>query len=223
VTFLSRRFDKRRVHLIAHSWGAFAACAYLGRYASMVSKVVAISPVISIPYIQQQLYEMVSAHLVKGDDSLACRELADIGLPPYPDIDDFIRLQGLASEFWGDPYRYIDTRELEKYTGYRLEVEQCLRVQTQIAQKLWPDLYGQDLTATTEWLTSPLMMLACDQDSAVPWTAVRNAFEAYARRHKGVEKKWLLLKGCNHLPFTEPNGGKQCLDSIIAFLTDDSP
>jgi hypothetical protein len=67
------------------------------------------------------------------------------------------------------------------------------------------------------------MMLACDRDSAVPWTAVRKAFEAYARRLRGVEKKWLLMKGCNHLPFTEPNSGQQCLDPIIAFLTDDSP
>jgi pimeloyl-ACP methyl ester carboxylesterase len=88
---------------------------------------------------------------------------------------------------------------------------------------LWPDLYRQDLTATTERFTSPLMMLACDRDSAVPWTAVRKAFQAYAGRHTGVEKRWLLLKGCNHLPFSEPDIGKQCLDPIIAFLGDNSP
>jgi pimeloyl-ACP methyl ester carboxylesterase len=222
VTFLCRRFQEQKVDLLAHSWGAFAACAYLSRYAPMVSRLVAISPVISIHPIQQELYKVVSEHLAAGDDSLAGLELADIGPPPYPDIDDFIRLQGLASEFWGDPYRYIDTRELEQHTGYDLDVEQCLGVQTQIAQMLWPDLYRQDLTATTERFTSPLMMLACDRDSAVPWTAVRKAFEAYARRHRGVEKKWLLMERCNHLPFTEPNMGKPCLDPVIAFLTDDS-
>jgi pimeloyl-ACP methyl ester carboxylesterase len=223
VALLCRRFQERRVHLLAHSWGAFAGCAYLGRFASMVSKFVAISPVISIILIQQELYKVVSELVTRGDDSLAVRELTDIGPPPYPDIDDFIRLQGLASEFWGDPYRYIDARELEKYTGYRLDVDRCLRVQTQIAAKLWPDLYGQNLMAAIERLTSPLMMLACDRDSAVPWAAVKKAFDAYASHHRGVEKKWLLMKGCNHLPFTEPNSAKQCWDPVIAFLTDDSP
>jgi pimeloyl-ACP methyl ester carboxylesterase len=223
VAFLCRRFDKRKVHLLAHSWGAFAACAYLNRYASMVSSFVAISPVISLHHIQQELYEAVSAHLGTGDDSLSSRELTDIGPPPYPDIDDFIRLQGLASELCGDPYRYVVTSELEKYTGYHLDMDQCLKVQTQIAQELWPDLCRQDLTASVERLTPSLLMIACDRDSAVPWTAARNAYEAYARRQTRVEKRWLLIEGCNHLPFTEPNADRQCLDPIIAFLTDLSP
>jgi pimeloyl-ACP methyl ester carboxylesterase len=222
LTFLCRRFNKRKVHLLAHSWGAFAACAYLGRYASMVARLVAIAPVISIHHIQQELYKVVSEHPAAGDDPLVGRELADIGNPPYPDIDDFIRLQGLASELFGDPYRYMNPRELEKYTGYHLDVDQCLSVQTQIAQMLWPDLYRQDLTATIERLTPPLMMLAGDRDSAVPWTAVRKAFEAYAIRHRGVEKRWLLMPGCNHLPFTEPDAGKLCMEAIIAFLGNDS-
>jgi pimeloyl-ACP methyl ester carboxylesterase len=218
VSFLRRRYQQRKVHLLAHSWGAFIGCAYLSRYASSVAKFVAICPVVSLRHVQQSLYALVSGHLATGGDPLAYRELASIGPPPYPDIDDFIRLQGLGAEIFGDPYRYIVPSELAEVTGYPLEVDDCLTVQSQIAATLWPSMSRKDLTASLERLTTPVLMIACDEDSAVPWTSVEKAFQAYARRRPEVDKRWLMIKGSNHLPFTEPIAGRQCLDPIIDFL-----
>jgi pimeloyl-ACP methyl ester carboxylesterase len=219
VSFLCRRFQRRDVHLLAHSWGAFIACAYLGRYASSVARFAAICPVISIRRIQRDLYALVSGQVAAGGEPSAMRELVSIGKPPYPDIDDFIRLQGLGTELFGDPYRYLVPSELRAHTGYRLDIDHCLTIQSQIAATLWPELYRRDLTASVATLTTPVMMIACGQDGAVPWISVENAYGAYAKRHAEVEKRWLLLKGSNHLPFTEPVTGKQCLDPIIDFLT----
>jgi pimeloyl-ACP methyl ester carboxylesterase len=221
VTFLCRRFQHPTVHIVAHSWGAFAGGAYLCRHASSVAKFVAVCPVFSIRHIQEALYTLVADRVVTGRDALAGRELAALGAPPYPDLDDFIRLQGLASEDLGDPYRYIVPRDLEAHTGYSLDVDDCLAVQTQIAARLWPDLYRQDLTAALETLTTPVFMVACDRDGAVPWTSVEKAFRAYARRRPEVEKRWLLVNGSNHLPFTEPSAREQILKPIIDFLVSD--
>jgi pimeloyl-ACP methyl ester carboxylesterase len=218
VTFLLRRFRQRKVHLLAHSWGAFAGCAYLSQHASSLASFVAVCPVFSIRHIQKELYRLVSRHLAASDDSSAFRELASIGMPPYPDIDDFIRLQGLGAECFGDPYRYIVPDELADYTGYPLDFDDCLSVQSQIAAALWPDLYRQDLTASMEILATPMLMMACDRDGAIPWTSVEMAFNAYAKSRPGVIKRWLLLKRSNHLPFTEPAAQKQCLEPIIDFL-----
>ena len=99
-----------------------------------------------------------------------------------------------------------------------MDEDHCLALQTQIAAALWPDLYTQDLTAELERLSTPLLMVACEQDGAIPWVSVQNAFSAYGRSGSGVIKQWLLLKGCNHLPFTEPATGRQCLDRILDFL-----
>jgi pimeloyl-ACP methyl ester carboxylesterase len=218
VDFLCRRFQQPKVHLLAHSWGAFIGCAYIGRYASSVARMAAICPVVAIRHIQRELYALVANHAATGTDPLTHRELASIGTPPYPDIDDFIRLQGLAAEIWGDPYQYIVPRDLQEHTGYRLDVDDCLAVQAQIAATLWYDLYRLDLTAALATLTTPVLMVACEKDCAVPWTSVENAYNAYARCRSGIEKQWLLLKGSNHLPFTEPTAGKQCLDAIIDFF-----
>jgi pimeloyl-ACP methyl ester carboxylesterase len=221
VDFLCRRFQQPKVHLLAHSWGAFIGCAYLCRDPSSVAMMAAICPVVGIRHVQQALYERVAGHVATGGAPLAHRELASIGRPPYPDIDDFIRLQGLGAEIWGDPYQYIVPGELQEHTGYPLDADRCLTVQTQIAAALWHELYRLDLTASLETLTTPVLMVAGEKDSAVPWTSVEKAFESYARSRSGVRKRWLLLKDSNHLPFTEPRVRKPCLDAIIDFLTED--
>ncbi len=218
VSFLRSRFQQTRVYLIGHSWGGFTGCAYLSRYASTVAGMVAICPVVSFPRLQQDLHALVSKMIGTSSDPAAHRELSSIGRPPYPDIDDFIRLQGVAAEVFGDPYRYITAGDLAEYTGYSINLDHCLAVQTQIAASLWPQLYTQDLTASLEMLATPLLMIACELDGAVPWTSVQSAFSAYGRSCSGVVKQWLLLKGCNHLPFTEPAAGKECMDQILAFL-----
>ncbi len=218
VTFLRRRFQQPRVYLLGHSWGGFIGCAYLSRYASTVAGFVAICPVVSFPHIQQELYALVSKKIGTSGNPTAHRELSSIGRPPYPDIDDFIRLQGLNIETLGDPYRYISVGDLTEYTGYSIDRDHCLAVQTQIAASLWPELYMQDLTATLEVMAIPLMMIACELDGAVPWTSVQRAFSAYGRFCSGVTKQWLLLEGSNHLPFTEPANKKRCMDEIMAFL-----
>jgi pimeloyl-ACP methyl ester carboxylesterase len=219
VTFLSRRFQQPRVYLLAHSWGGFAGCAYLIRYANTVAGFVAICPVVSFPDFQKDLYALVASQVRNSADPTAYRELASIGKPPYPDIDDIIRLQGLGAETLGDPYRYIKATELSEHTGYAIDRDHCLAVQTQIAATLWPGLCARDLTNSLEILATPLLMIACERDGAVPWTSVERAYRAYGRRCSGVDKKWVLLDGSNHLPFTEPAGRQQCMDQIIEFLT----
>jgi pimeloyl-ACP methyl ester carboxylesterase len=218
VTLLRRRFQQPRVYLLGHSWGGFTGCVYLSRYGSTVAGFVAICPVVSFPHIQQELYALVSKNIGASGDPTARRELSSIGRPPYPDIDDFIRLQGLAAEALGDPYRYITAADLAGYTGYSIDADHCLAVQTQIAASLWPELYTQDLTATMEAMATPLLMIACELDGAVPWTSVERAFSAYGRSCSGVIKQWLLLEGGNHLPFTEPANKQRCMDAVTAFL-----
>jgi pimeloyl-ACP methyl ester carboxylesterase len=124
----------------------------------------------------------------------------------------------LAAEYFGNPYRYISTGELIQHTGYAIDADHCLAVQTQIAASLWPELHTQDLTAALKKLKAPLLMIACRMDGAVPWTSVRRAFDAYGRSCSGVTKQWLLLESANHLPFTEPDNRLRCLEGLVAFL-----
>jgi proline iminopeptidase len=218
VDFLRHRFQRHRVYLMGHSWGGFIGCVYLGRDASSVSGFVAINPVVSFPHVQQALFSLVSKNVLAGGDAMAQRELASIGQPPYPDIDDFIRLQGLAAEGLGDPYQYISVRDLAAHTGYDVDMDRCLVVQAQIAASLWPELYTLDLTASLKTLATPLLMVACGMDSAIPSPSVKSAFGAYGQSCPGVIKKWLFLENGNHLPFTEPGNRQRCMDAVVAFL-----
>ena len=219
VTFLCHRFQQERIYLLGHSWGGFTGSAFLNRHASFVAGFVAICPVISFPDIQQTLYTLVGKMVASSGDATAHRELVSIGRPPYPDIDDFIRLQGLAAEAMGNPYRHIATSALAKHTGYSIDADHCLAIQTDIAAALWPQLYKLDLTAYLEAQATSLLMIACGLDSAVPWTSVRKAFDAYGKFGSDVKKQWLLLEGSNHLPFTEPTNKDRCMQAIMAFLT----
>jgi pimeloyl-ACP methyl ester carboxylesterase len=218
VTFLSNRFHQPQIYLIGHSWGGFTGCAYIIRHPSSVAGFVAICPVVNFPNLQQELFALVTSHVRANADPLAIRELKSIGKPPYPDIDDFIRLQGLGVEALGDPYRYIRANDLSEHTGYSIDSDHCLSIQSQIAATLWPELCTQDLTNSLEMAATPMLMIACDRDGAVPQTSVEKAFRAYGSSCPGVDKQWLLLEGSSHLPFTEPDARQRCLDQIIVFL-----
>jgi pimeloyl-ACP methyl ester carboxylesterase len=178
----------------------------------------AICPVVSFPDVQRELYDMISRKVSAHDDASCREELSAIGMPPYPDIDDFIRLQGLGAELFGDPYQYLAPERLADHTGYPLAPDRCLAVQTKIAAALWPQLYRVDVSARLGRLSTPLLMVACGLDSAVPWTSVEKAFAAYAAKSPTPVKRWLLLEGSNHLPFTEPAAQERCLKPIIEFL-----
>lgn len=218
VTFLRRRFQQPRVYLLGHSWGGFTGCGYLDRHASTVAGFVAICPVVSFPHVQQTLYHLVSKKIGEDGAPMAHKELASIGKPPYPDIDDFIRLQGLAVEGLGDPYGDISIQDLAGHTGYDVDMDGSLTVQAQIAASLWTELHTLDFTPTLEKLTTPLLMIACGKDGAVPLTSMESAFSAYGKSRPGVTKQWLLLESGNHLPFTEPVNRQRCMDAVVAFL-----
>ena len=218
ATFLFRRFRRPRIYLLGHSWGGFTGFAYLDRFASAVAGFVAICPVVSFPHVQQALYHLVAKKIRAGGDPAARKELASIGTPPYPDIDDFIRLQGLAAEGLGDPYGYISIQDLAGHTGYDVDMDSSLTVQAQIAASLWTELYTLDFTPTLEKLTTPLLMIACGKDGAVPLTSMESAFSAYGKSRPGVTKQWLLLESGNHLPFTEPENRQRCMDAVVAFF-----
>ena len=219
-TFLRRRFRQNRFFLLGHSWGGFTGCAYLCRYSSAVAGFAAICPVVSFPHVQQALYELVAKIVETSGDPTARLELSSIGWPPYPDIDDFIRLQGLAAEALGNPYRFISARDLTDHTGYTMDTDHCLAVQTRIAASLWPELYTLDLTTSLEKLSTPLLMVACGMDGAVPLSSVERAFNAYGRSCPHVRKQWLLLESGNHLPFTEPANGRRCMEGVLTFLNE---
>ena len=219
LVYVCWAIQRSQVYLLGHSWGGFTGCAYLSsRMASTVAGFVAICPVVSFPLIQQELYAQVSKKIGMSGSPTARKELSSIGRPPYPDIDDFIRLQGLAIEAQEDPYRYISAKDLSRYTGSSIDTNHCLAVQTHIAASLWPKPYTLDLTASLEMLATPLLMIAGGLDSAVPMTSVRMAFSAYGKSCPDVIKQWLLLEHGNHLPFTEPANGQRGMDAVTAFI-----
>lgn len=218
VAFLCERFQTRHVYLLGHSWGGFTGFLYLTRYERTIARFVALSPVVSFPDIQKDLYDRVSAQVISAGDATARLESASIGPPPYPDIDDFIRLQGLAVDIYGDPYAHIIPGELASHTGYELDMDHLLAVQTAVARALWPALYRHDMTADFSSARTPLFMIAGRLDCAVPWISSEKAFKKYATLHSGVVKRWLLLDKSNHLAFTEPDTRADCMARIVDFL-----
>lgn len=217
VAFLCQRFQTPHVFLLGHSWGGFTAFRYLTRHAQTVARLVTLSPVVSFPDTQQDLYDRVSAHLSPGDPSDQ-EELASIGPPPYPDIDDFVRLQGLAAEIYGDPYAHIVPGALTTHTGYALDMDRLMAVQTEVARALWPEVYRLDITADLRSAATPLLMTAGRLDGSVPWISSKKAFEQYGNNCSGVFKRWLLLERSNHLAFTEPETRIYCMARVVDFL-----
>lgn len=218
VAFLCERFETRHVYLLGHSWGGFTGFLYLAQYEQTIAGLVTLSPIVSFPDTQQDLYDLVSAQVLSARDASARRELELIGPPPYTDIDAFIWLQGLAVEIYGDPYAHIIPGELTTHIGYELDMDRLMAVQTGVARALWPELFRLDLTADLLSAATPLLMITGRLDAAVPWVSSEKAFKQYGKHSPRVRKRWLLLEKSNHLAFTELDTRAHCMAQVVDFL-----
>ncbi len=86
VQYIHKKFSDKRLILVAHSWGTILGSLFVNRFPYLVSKYVAISPVIDGEKGEELAYEYCYKCAVERKDKKAIQKLKRIGHPPYADL-----------------------------------------------------------------------------------------------------------------------------------------
>src|SRR3954467_9239299 len=82
-TYLARRFDKRKILLVGHSWGSAIGLLAVSRAPDLFSAYVGIGQVSSMAEGERISYDWTLEQAMKAVDHASARRLTQVGPPPY--------------------------------------------------------------------------------------------------------------------------------------------
>ena len=105
IEFLRHRFGRKKVFVVAHSWGTLIGALTVSRYPGLVSAYLGIGQVVNPPESERWSYRFAIDLAIKTANKEAVAELTKIGLPPYKRIVDYDNMRKWVVRF-SDQTRY---------------------------------------------------------------------------------------------------------------------
>ena len=81
VTYLLRKYNKKKVYLVSHSWGSEIAFPFVSKYPELIHAFIPISPVIDQHENTRLTVSMLKTWATSRNDSIALSELQTINIP----------------------------------------------------------------------------------------------------------------------------------------------
>ena len=101
VDQVRQRFDKKKVVILAHSWGTVPGLMYASEHPEKVAAYVGVSQIANVPEGLDLEYGFDLAEAKRRNDEPALARLRRIGAPPYS-VADLLSLSHLTQRFSGD-------------------------------------------------------------------------------------------------------------------------
>ena len=85
VLLLRHRFQREKIYLAGHSWGAYLGIVEAQRHPENLYAYIGAGQIIDLVEQERLSHDFVAEHARRVHNDTALKELADIGLPPYRD------------------------------------------------------------------------------------------------------------------------------------------
>jgi pimeloyl-ACP methyl ester carboxylesterase len=108
VDHLLRKFNRRRIILVGHSWGGALGLLYAKSHPEKVGLLVCVAPLVSFEEQIKREYGYDLATARSRSDSYATGELSRIGKPPYMSMAPVNALQRVTERYRGVQYRHLN-------------------------------------------------------------------------------------------------------------------
>ena len=102
---LRLRYQRGRVLLVGHSWGATLGLLYAHAHPEKVLGIVGVAPAIAFGEQARREYAYDFSEATRRGDRRSLDELAAIGPPPYAEAAPLLRLQGVTERYGGVAFR----------------------------------------------------------------------------------------------------------------------
>jgi pimeloyl-ACP methyl ester carboxylesterase len=111
VELVRKRFHKRRVALLGHSWGSAIGLMYAGRHPEKVGVYVGVGQVADMREGERLSYDFAVRKAARRDDRDATSALREIGPPPHT-VDELLTSRKWVERFGGAFHSDLSTGKL---------------------------------------------------------------------------------------------------------------
>lgn len=219
VALVKRRFGKRKVVLLGHSWGTGFGLIYAHRHPEDVVAYVGVGQVADMPEGERVGYEWALAQARQRGDQRAMDELERIGPPPH-DVDEMLVSRHWVERFGGSfhaglttgslIWAALSTTEASWYDlilfgmGNRFSLE-----------RLWPEFSRFRLAGKYLSFEVPIFFLLGGHDWQVPAVVAAD----YFGRIQAPRKHLVWFEDAAHnVPFEQPEAFNRVLIEQVARL-----
>lgn len=207
VLHLRRRFQRERLFLLGHSWGAYLGIHEAWRHPENLHAFVGTGQMIDLLEQERQSHRWAQTQARARHDDSAERELAGLGEPPYADT-----VRGMSTKYgklWAyggmmegetGPGRFVrgmlgspdySLRDLYHFVrGSRFSLQQ-------LARNEGAGFWSLQAPGPQPRFRTPIYFIAGEQDRVTPTSLVR----AYAQSLEAPDKQVFLIPGAGHFAF----------------------
>jgi pimeloyl-ACP methyl ester carboxylesterase len=217
VSLLKKRFERKKIFLVGHSWGSAVGLILASKYPQDFYAYIGIGQVANMQDNERLSTQFAIQNAKKEHNKKAIEELSSI--LPYPSTGSTLN-QLYISRKWmtyygGEVYQHHNAQSI--FAGIA-NGENSLYDTTKTDEgtkfsmaTLWSPFLKTDFPTTVPELKIPVYFLLGKHDFNVPYTLAEN----YLRMLKAPSKTLILFKNSAHLlPFEEPEKFNRILKEI---------
>lgn len=216
VRYLKERFAGRDIHVLGHSWGGMLAYLYLLEHEGDVRKLVAACAPLGVEDIMRARYDMTLEWAKVTGNGEAVEELSGLDLSRITeDIGQFSILGKWSSKAYGGMMRNVSQKRIDEATEDEQMIGQWLQESGGVGDIMFAELMSVNLTEKVKGLSTPLLVIAGEEDADSPWRVLEREMEDY-----GGDKRFLLLEKSHHLVYVDRE--EEFTEAVVEFLTEDT-
>ena len=206
--YLLKRFDKRRLVLVGHSWGSVIGVLTVSRYPELFSCYVGIGQVVDTQEGESVSYEWTLDQARRTGNRKAIGALVRIGPPPYEGDwqKKVLTERRYVARFGGEIHRSRNGAFGLVLRSVLFSREYTLRDRINFfrgilgsMRLLWPQLLEVDLSASTPELSVPVFFVEGRHDREAP----SQIAERYLCSLRAPAKELLWFEESAHMPNSE--------------------
>lgn len=207
VDHLRRSFDRDRIVLIGHSWGATLALLYAHAYPEKLSAIVCVAPMVSTRQQERAQYDFVLGEASRRHDHDALARLREIGAPPHHTAARVLAMERLAARYGGvfhqEPNRmWVMANGVLRGLVAPWEIPSFIRANEASLEAMNGELQELDLARTVPRLETPVLFFLGRHDRHVEAAVAA----AYLEKLQAPLKRTVWFENAAHnAPFEEPD------------------
>lgn len=211
INYLTKRFPRRPIVLLGHSWGGLLAVLTALDSPKHIAGIVNASGPFDMEATMRASYERALAWARREGNKEAIATLDSIGPPPYQQIDQQVAFSNRTSAADGGIGAHLDPQIAFGRAPFTAPDESWTSVQLKISAAMLRELYGIKTSDRIRTCRVPLLMIVGRRDAITPASAIRPALAKWGGRKSLVE-----LPDSHHLPFVdEPT---KFVDAVVGFV-----
>lgn len=206
VLYLKKRFLKKKIYIVGHSWGTALGTLLVQKYPEDIAVYIGMGQYINGPENERLSYEFVLNEAKKRGDKKALADLAKIGWPKaghYASIDDLMVQRDLMTKYGGEDYGESDgimksmILPILRSPEYTLtDLWKYYKGAFFCLENMWNEVVDLQFDKTVPELKVPVYLTEGRHDQNTPIPIA----EAWFEQLKAPKKEWIWFEKSAHSP-----------------------